>query len=349
MGKKNQESTGKGNIPSANAIVNRDIIQRLNFLYQASVYLNQLGVSSPHKEEPHPHVSEETTQDIPVAINVAESGGSHCKRGRKKRRVTPHDLSRDYVKAMKTIGQKTTVRMSVSLSVISFGLPVYGSCRTRDPSVKRTICKTCSVVLVPGLSASVRVKCMYIHANYNRILTMAITASPNFRHTVTYTCLTCSTSRRIPAPPIAAPEFYPSPSILPSIESSAQGPDSHADIAMNEPEDKESDKSKQKLRRKSVQSRPLPSFARDEHAVFVGNQRLLREGCELGSVAQEQVMFTPEVGISFDQTVSRTSLRIASILLRPDFHCSLSLVVRTAANIPLASRSSLGPLRTLKR
>ncbi|KAK0438336.1 RNAse P Rpr2/Rpp21/SNM1 subunit domain-containing protein [Desarmillaria tabescens] len=121
----------KDEAPNPNNVPNRDIIQRLNFLYQASVYLN--GVSPPQK--------------------------------RKQKRVTTSDLSRSYVSSMKIVGQKTTVKM--------------------DPSIKRTICKGCDTVLVPGSTVSIRVK-----------------KSPSHGHLMVYTCTRCKTSRRIPAPPV---------------------------------------------------------------------------------------------------------------------------------------------------
>ncbi|KAK0464735.1 RNAse P Rpr2/Rpp21/SNM1 subunit domain-containing protein [Desarmillaria tabescens] len=123
----------KDEAPNPNNVPNRDIIQRLHFLYQASVYLD--GVSPPQKK--------------------------------KQKRVTISDLSRSYVSSMKIVGQKTTVNM--------------------DPSVKRTICKGCDTVLVPGSTVSIRVK-----------------KSRSRGHLMVYTCTRCKTSRRIPAPPVDA-------------------------------------------------------------------------------------------------------------------------------------------------
>lgn len=64
-------------------VVNRDIIQRLNFLYQASVYLSSCN---PLQKAP--------------------------------KLVSTRDLAKDYISTMKAVGQRTTVRMYVLSSRI---------------------------------------------------------------------------------------------------------------------------------------------------------------------------------------------------------------------------------------
>ncbi len=76
MAKKPKDET-----PNANSVPNKDIIQRLNFLYQAGVYLNGVTSQSPPR----------------------------------RKRVTTSDLSRSYVSSMKIVGQKTVVKMCASL------------------------------------------------------------------------------------------------------------------------------------------------------------------------------------------------------------------------------------------
>ncbi|KAK0485346.1 RNAse P Rpr2/Rpp21/SNM1 subunit domain-containing protein [Armillaria luteobubalina] len=119
----------KDDTPNVNSVPNKDIIQRLNYLYQASMSLN--GV---------------TSQSSP-----------------RRKRVTTSD-SRSYVSSMKVVGQKTVVKM--------------------DPSVKRTICKGCNTILVPGSTVTIR-------AN----------KSASHGHVMAYTCAHCKTTRRIPASP----------------------------------------------------------------------------------------------------------------------------------------------------
>jgi ribonuclease P protein subunit RPR2 len=92
MGKKNKDE-----VPNLNSVANRDIIQRLNFLYQASVYLHDLS------GEPGPSTS-----------NLPEGTSGQAKTGR-KRKLTTEDLSKSYVKSMKVVGKKTVVKMYVTL------------------------------------------------------------------------------------------------------------------------------------------------------------------------------------------------------------------------------------------
>ena len=75
----------KDEAPSGNSIVNRDIMQRLNFMYQASVYLSG-------------------------AVPIPPSAPSK-KRTKKSRKMTVHDLSRSYINSMKLVANKTMVKM----------------------------------------------------------------------------------------------------------------------------------------------------------------------------------------------------------------------------------------------
>ncbi|KAG1730765.1 RNAse P Rpr2/Rpp21/SNM1 subunit domain-containing protein [Suillus lakei] len=118
MGKQN-----KDDIPNPSRVGNRDIIQRLNFLYQASVLLNGM-TPGPSSQVPFSTCATNNTQNPP--------------KKRKKRVVSTADLSRSYVDTMKVVGQKTNVKI--------------------DPTVKRVICKGCHIVLIPGASSVVRVK-----------------------------------------------------------------------------------------------------------------------------------------------------------------------------------------------
>ncbi|KAL0572066.1 hypothetical protein V5O48_009884 [Marasmius crinis-equi] len=157
----------KNEAPNPNAVANRDIIHRLNFLYQASVYLNgmdQSHHSSSAQSEPEPSASTST----PMNMNISEEQRTESRKKRRKpRKIGIKDLARSYIDTMKVVGTKTTVRM--------------------DPSIKRTLCKGCNTVLVPGSTASVRVK-----------------SSPTHGHIITYTCLECQALRRLPAPPVDA-------------------------------------------------------------------------------------------------------------------------------------------------
>ncbi len=89
MGKKNKDQEPTANLSS---VPNRDIIQRINFLYQASTYVNSIA--------PPP-----------------DRDGTISHRGAKRKKNTIRhpkntaELSRCYVGAMRIIGQKTMVRM----------------------------------------------------------------------------------------------------------------------------------------------------------------------------------------------------------------------------------------------
>ncbi|KAF8588652.1 Rpr2-domain-containing protein [Ramaria rubella] len=203
MGKNKQP---KDEAPSPNSVANRETFQRLNFLYQASAYLR--GIDTFALAEPR------------------ESGDQGSQRDRKKRRkrriATLGDIGSSYVQCMRTIGNKSVVRM--------------------DPNVKRTLCKGCDAVLLPGITASIRVK-----------------GSPNKGHSIVYACLACNLSRTIPAPPVAH-SGAPALSFPPATDSSA------AEVPLF---------GHLKNGRKQA-PRSLPLFARVDagHVIFRGNERL---------------------------------------------------------------------------
>ena len=90
----------KDEAPNPNSVSNRDTLQRLNFLYQASVLLSANG--APPAPPPKP-----------IASSVK---GKLRKEEMRKRNLERHstakvDLARTYVKSMKAIGQKTNTRM----------------------------------------------------------------------------------------------------------------------------------------------------------------------------------------------------------------------------------------------
>ncbi|KAI0796372.1 RNAse P Rpr2/Rpp21/SNM1 subunit domain-containing protein [Irpex lacteus] len=203
-------------VPNPNSVQNRDIMQRLNFLYQASVLL---GTS---------------TQPVPQYEHQSKPSGSQSgaqkisKRQKRKQEMleqrnpsTAIDLSRTYVRSMKVIGKKTTVRM------------------------RRTLCKKCEIVLVPGSTAIVRVNGSGPHG-----------------HVVSYTCMACKTPRRIPAP--AEPR--------PAHAAAAGGEGTDKDMAMETDTPAVLPFAPCK---KTVTKEP-PLFARKDagHIVFRGNVRV---------------------------------------------------------------------------
>jgi ribonuclease P protein subunit RPR2 len=93
----------KNDVPNPNSVANRDIFQRLNFIYQASVLLN--GIPDPSER----------------SNSQAQSSGDDNERKRKRRRydITAKDLSRMYVDSMQIVSKKTMVKMFVSHSTTS--------------------------------------------------------------------------------------------------------------------------------------------------------------------------------------------------------------------------------------
>lgn len=79
----------KDEVPNANSVPNKDIIQRLNFMFQASVYLG-------------------------AAMPVPAPATTSSKRTKRARKMNVHDLSKSYVNSMKIVANKTMVKMCVT-------------------------------------------------------------------------------------------------------------------------------------------------------------------------------------------------------------------------------------------
>lgn len=126
MGKKNKDEA-----PNPNNVVNRDILQRLNFLYQASAYLESVsrhcggstvagaGSSGERSEPPVDDFSTRSTggssalpaAGTPTMLHPTVSGKKRRREQRKERVIRAADIGQGYVRAMRLIGQKTTVKM----------------------------------------------------------------------------------------------------------------------------------------------------------------------------------------------------------------------------------------------
>lgn len=108
---------GKDDAPTAHSVANRDIMQRLNFLYQASVYLNTIPSSK------------QSTTSGSSANAKSSCTPKEVKKARKRRNkslrniATASELSRSYITTMKSVGQKTMVKMCVP--PISFDLEIH--------------------------------------------------------------------------------------------------------------------------------------------------------------------------------------------------------------------------------
>jgi RNase P subunit RPR2 len=76
-------------------------------------------------------------------------------------------MSRFYVQTMRAIAQRLVLRLyAVSLFIYSTSNSLHreflydSACTSSDPAIKRTLCKRCSQLLIPGITASVRIRGM---------------------------------------------------------------------------------------------------------------------------------------------------------------------------------------------
>ncbi|KAL7281541.1 hypothetical protein ACG7TL_004858 [Trametes sanguinea] len=66
MGKKNKDQEPAVNLSS---VANRDVIQRINFLYQASTYLNSISQTSPHNSANDPSRQQTVKRKTPPYVD----------------------------------------------------------------------------------------------------------------------------------------------------------------------------------------------------------------------------------------------------------------------------------------
>ncbi|KAF8520343.1 RNAse P Rpr2/Rpp21/SNM1 subunit domain-containing protein [Hysterangium stoloniferum] len=207
---------GKDDAPHPSGVPNREIFQRLNFLYQASAYLHGIHVSTTAMG-----------QQVDGAINASRKD-----QGKRKRVATLGDLGSSYIHCMRVIGRKSVVRM--------------------DPNVKRTLCTRCDTVLLPGTTASVRLK-----------------GSSRVGKKMVYTCLSCNTSRAIPAPNTPQPisDIVATQLTAGPLPSPLETPGALSGISTPQP-------SNRRKKRKEKLAHSLPLFARSDagHVVFRGNE-----------------------------------------------------------------------------
>ena len=262
MAKKQKEET-----PNINATPNRDIIQRLNFLYQASVYLQSV----------------EPSASIPISDSKGKANPKHTqnvggtKKKKHKRRQTTGDLARSYVQCMRVVAQKTTVKMYEIF--FSYVIRIPTQVLLSDPALKRSLCYLCNTTLIPGSSASVRVKSAYFTHPYPKLkLPDPSLESSSHGHQVVYTCLHCKSSKGIPAPPTL--DLGLAAGTEASTEGSGAvpgslGPGSLGFPTMAHPSQSQVQK-EEKKKKKKKKLHPLPLFARPDagHVVFKGNEVL---------------------------------------------------------------------------
>ena len=129
--------------------------------------------------------------------------------------------------------------------------------------MKRTICKGCDTLLIPGIAATVRSKCSS-HATLSRKKNSAQlrhAASPSHKKLVRLSCLNCKATRRIPAPPLSQDHSDPPP----DTESAMQVDDAGVE---------RKGKRRKRVKKKVVYKQPF--FERPDHILFRGNEMVAK-------------------------------------------------------------------------
>ena len=126
---KNKNKNKMPNNPTS--MMNRDVLQRLNFLYQASVLLNGLAPprTIPHNDDPSLSLTPPNDKGTGTEEGDPPPRPEKSLRKKKRRVVSFEELSRSYVETMKSVGQKTNVKMCVLESSCSFVAPLTRHCR----------------------------------------------------------------------------------------------------------------------------------------------------------------------------------------------------------------------------
>ncbi|GAA5977993.1 hypothetical protein JCM11641_004352 [Rhodosporidiobolus odoratus] len=245
MAKKQKEPSAP---TPATPVVNRDALQRLNYLYQASVLISSALPAAAQARTPgqrrtkstrkfvkdvHQQAREEDTPMSDAEKHVKEGQPAGAKKPPRQRRRAKDSLlpvSRHLAKEMVEVAKKATVRM--------------------DPAVKRTKCKGCGGVLVPGMTSRVRIKPSGPHGRL-----------------VVHTCTSCRSQRRLPASPHLCPEAPAA-----SAEHAAQAPLAEA-VASTAPLSKRTRREERERR----QARQPPLFQREGHVTIRGNEVLAQD------------------------------------------------------------------------
>ena len=113
MAKATRQNKDDPAAPNPNAVPNKDVMQRLNFLYQASAYLNSIPSTTAAVDHSSSSSPKEQPPIASTSASAIQSGSVRGGDGHDRRRVDVPlaDLSRSYVGAMRAIGKKTVVKM----------------------------------------------------------------------------------------------------------------------------------------------------------------------------------------------------------------------------------------------
>ncbi|WRT65790.1 uncharacterized protein IL334_002739 [Kwoniella shivajii] len=193
-GQADAKGKGKGQPKPDNLpiIPQKDLFQRINFSYQAAIFLQNLGSNNVASNSSSGLAS---STIINVSPPDGEVGMKVDRKGKRKAiEYTQSDQHGNRRKAERGDGvaeeeeagvTKKRFRQLARMNMREMnGMSVHNQLKL-DPSLKRSLCKTCGTILIPGLTSRIR----------NR---------PN-RNSFSIThhhCLTCHSSLSIPAPPI---------------------------------------------------------------------------------------------------------------------------------------------------
>lgn len=131
--------------------------------------------------------------------------------------------------------------------------------------MKRTMCKGCRAVLVPGVSCTIRIKSTFVPARRPcELYSRPCTASGPHGHCIMTTCFACNHRLRLPAPPHLPPESAVS---SPTAEAMDIEPATSAGAG------RESTKWERKKRR---QARKPTFFERKGHVTFAADVKVER-------------------------------------------------------------------------
>ncbi|WVW80257.1 hypothetical protein I302_102235 [Kwoniella bestiolae CBS 10118] len=168
-------------------IPQKDLFQRINYTYQASIFLQSLGSSSSSTTTSVHIGGEGAGQKVGVRVD---------RKGKRKAIESPIDIPNrsnlaDQEEERWTNGEvleegtRRKFRQLARINVREMNHMTVHNQLKLDPSLKRSICKSCGTILIPGLTSRIRNR-----PNRN---TFSITH---------HTCLTCLSSLSIPSPPI---------------------------------------------------------------------------------------------------------------------------------------------------
>ncbi|WVR03727.1 hypothetical protein IAU60_000722 [Kwoniella sp. DSM 27419] len=176
-----QSKSKKGVVEDSYPVVpHKDLFHRVNFSYQAAIFLQSLGQDTRQASvasEAGPSRTTTTLKEVgvkgdrkgkrkAVEVNAVDHPEQPVALGLQNRKAFRR-LARLGMRETKSMGVHTQLKL--------------------DPSMKRSICRACSTVLIPGLTSRVR----------NRPNTNSFSISH-------HTCLACQTSLSIPSRPIAS-------------------------------------------------------------------------------------------------------------------------------------------------